>query len=109
MKANGHDPVIRNKFGRPVNPIAVGIDWGLRDFRCRRMSDAPGQEWRDFVHDADELVMVLKGRLEITVAGVLIDAEEGDEVFIPAGAVHTIRNTAPSTTSWLYGYAGTRG
>ncbi len=106
MKANGRDPVIRNKFARPVNPMAVGIDWGRRGFRCRRMRDPPGQEWRDFVHDSDELVMVLKGRLEIDVAGVLVDAEEGDEIFIPAGAVHTVRNTAPSSTSWLYGYDG---
>ncbi len=106
MKASGHDPVIRNKFARPVDPMAVGLDWGRRGFRCRRMLDPPGQHWRDIVHRADELVMVLEGRLEIEVAGVLIEAEEGDEVFIPAGAVHSVRNTAPTTTSWLYGYAG---
>ena len=109
MKANGRDPVIRNKFARPVNPMAVGIDWGQRGFRCRQMRDPPGQEWRDFVHDGDELVMVLKGRLEIDIAGMLIDAEEGDEIFIPAGAVHTVRNTAPSITSWLYGYDAAAG
>jgi mannose-6-phosphate isomerase-like protein (cupin superfamily) len=106
MKASGRDPVIRNKFARPVDPMAVGLDWGRRGFRCRRMLDPAGREWPGIVHGADELVMVLKGRLEIDIAGVLIDAEEGDEIFIPAGAVHSVRNTAPTATRWLYGYEG---
>ncbi|MHA1537915.1 MAG: cupin domain-containing protein [Alphaproteobacteria bacterium] len=109
MKASNLDPVIRNKFSRPVNPMAVGLDWGRRGFHCRQMRDPPGQEWRDFVHDADELVLVLKGRLEISLAGHIIEAEEGDEVFIAGGAVHTVRNAATATTIWLYGYAGGKG
>ena len=100
---------IRNKFARPVNPMAVGVDWGQRGFRCKQMLGSPGREWRDFVHCADKLVTILKGRLEFDVAGTLFDAEEGDEIFIPAGAVLTVRNTAPTATSWLYGNDGTQG
>ena len=106
MKASGSDPVIHNKFARPVNPMAVGFDWGRRGFRCRRMRGPPGREWRDIALGADGLVMVLEGRLEIDIAGVLVDAGEGDEIFIPAGVVHTVRNTAPTATIWLHGTGG---
>ena len=100
---------IRNKLARPVNPMAVGVDWGQRGFRCKQVLDPPGREWRDSVHNANELVTILKGRLEFDVAGTLLDADEGDEIFIPAGTVHTVRNTAPCATSWLYGCEVTQG
>lgn len=106
MKASGYDPVIRNKFARPVNPMAVGLDWGRRGFRCRSMRDPSGRERREFVQSANGLVLVLEGRLEIDIAGVLVEAGEGDEIFIPAGAPHTVRNPGATTTRWLRGYAG---
>jgi len=110
MKASGYDPVIRNKFPRPVNPIAVGVDWGARGYRCRRMVDPPGGGQRAFEGGANKLIIVLKGRLEIVIAGQRIEApqpieaDEGDEIFIPAGAAHTIRNAGPTAARWLCGY-----
>lgn len=98
----------RNKWTYPVNPMAVGMDWGRLGFTCNRIADPPGQEWRDFEHETDELIVVLDGRLEIEVeveGGVQrFDAMTGDEVFVPRGAKHTVRNMHTDVTRWLYGY-----
>jgi mannose-6-phosphate isomerase-like protein (cupin superfamily) len=101
--------IARSKWSYPVNPMSVGMDWGRRGYSCERIADPPGQEWRDFVHDTDELMVVLDGWLEVEVAvdgaAQRFDAMAGDEVFVPAGANHTVRNAHSGTTRWLYGYA----
>ena len=100
--------IARNKWAYPVNPMSVGMDWGRRGFTCDRIADPPGAEWLDYEHETDELIVVLDGRLEIEIAvdaGVeRFDALTGDEVFVPAGANHTVRNKHTGTTRWLYGY-----
>ncbi len=67
-------------------------------------TDPPGREWNDFVHDCNELVTVVEGRLEMTVAGETCAVAPGDEVFIPKGARHSVRNVHHATTRWLFGY-----
>jgi len=66
--------------------------------------DPPGREWNGFVHGTNELVTVSEGRLEIEIDGASLTAGPGDEVFIPKGAVHSVRNLHDGTTRWLYGY-----
>ena len=66
--------------------------------------DPPGREWNDFVHARNELVTVAEGRLEVTVAGSRFVAEPGDEVFIPKGTLHSVKNVHVTATRWLYGY-----
>ena len=58
----------------------------------------------DFVHIRNELVTIVEGRLEVKVAGSRFVAEPGDEVFIPKGALHSIKNVHVTATRWLYGY-----
>ncbi len=48
-----------------------------------------GRVWNDFVHDTDELVMLVEGE---------------EEFLIPSGTSHTARNVGKSTSKWLYGY-----
>ncbi|MGE5778348.1 MAG: hypothetical protein ACM30D_03465 [Hyphomicrobiales bacterium] len=38
------------------------------------------------------------------VAGSLFVAEPGDEVFIPKGVLHSVKNVHVTATRWLYGY-----
>ncbi len=38
------------------------------------------------------------------VAGETVTVEPGDEVFIPEGALHSLRNIHHATSVWLYGY-----
>lgn len=82
----------------------VADDWSARGFSCALWVDSPGQRWEDFVHGTDELVIVLSGKLEFEIDGALSRPRAGEEVFIPAGAVHSVRNIGATTARWLYGY-----
>ena len=78
------------RFAAPPDPGAVALDWSRRGYSCHRFIDPPGQRWEDFVHDCNEVVTVT--------------AAPGDEVFIPKGARHSVRNLHDGTCIWLYGY-----
>lgn len=93
-----------NKYSLPVNREHVAENWKARGYSCALFVDPPGREWTGFVHATDELVTVVEGRLQITVEGETVTARPGDEIFIPAGAVHTVKNIHDQTTYWLYGY-----
>jgi quercetin dioxygenase-like cupin family protein len=98
------EPVTRARFARPVQREAVARDWRARGYDCRLFVDGPGQEWNGFVHRTNELVTVLEGRLQCTVSGRSVLLEEGDELFIPRAAVHSVKNVHRGTTRWLFGY-----
>lgn len=78
--------------------------WAERGFSCAMWIDAPGQCWEDFVHDMDELLCVVQGELEFEMNGKITRPAPWDEVFIPAGAKHSVRNRGNSVARWLYGY-----
>ena len=87
----------------------IAKDWAARGFSCELWIDPPGQRWEDFVHNTDELVVVLEGELEFEIDAVVSHPEAGEELYIPAGAVHSVRNIGGTTARWLYGYKkGTR-
>jgi len=98
------DLVVKGRFSHPVDRAAVAADWRERGYSCDLFVDPPGREWNDFVHDTNELVTVAEGRLEMTVGEVRLIAEPGDEVFIPRGARHSVKNVNTATTRWLFGY-----
>jgi quercetin dioxygenase-like cupin family protein len=97
-------PVVKGKFSHPVDRAEVAADWRARGYSCELFVDPPGREWNDFVHGTNELVTVAEGRLEMTVGEARLIAEPGDEVFIPRGARHSVKNVLTATTRWLYGY-----
>jgi quercetin dioxygenase-like cupin family protein len=82
----------------------IAADWASRGFGCDLWTDPPGQRWEDFRHAADELVTVLKGQMEFEVAGMVHHPRVGEDLLIPAGAVHSARNVGTTTARWLYGY-----
>jgi translation initiation factor 1 len=47
---------------------------------------------------------VVRSLLLIESICATLVAEPGDEVFIPQGILHSVKNIASSTTHWLYGY-----
>ncbi len=94
----------KHKFSMPVDKAAVEHDWRSRGYSCNWFVDPPGQEWNNFVHSTNELVTVVDGLLEMTIAGQSWIVHPGDEVFIPKGAVHSVKNIYDDTTTWLYGY-----
>jgi len=46
----------------------------------------------------------LEGRMEFEIEGTIHHPDPGEELFIPAGAVHSARNIGKVTARWLYGY-----
>jgi quercetin dioxygenase-like cupin family protein len=82
----------------------ISRDWAARGFSCGLWVDPPGQRWEDFVHTTDEVVIVLEGSVEFEIDGRTSRPAAGEEVFIPAGAVHSVRNVGDVTARWLYGY-----
>lgn len=87
-----------------TDPDAVAADWRVRGYSCHRMVDPPGQRWRDFTHDENELLVVVTGRLELEVEGERRTVGPGEEVFIPARARHSVVNVHDRETEWLFGY-----
>jgi quercetin dioxygenase-like cupin family protein len=96
--------ITRTKFALPVSAAAVRADWKSRGFSCETFIDPPGREWNDFVHETDELVTVIEGRLRCLMNGNTHEIEEGDELFIPKGIRHSVHNAHAGTTRWLFGY-----
>ena len=87
-----------------VDQNKVKEDWKRRGFSCGIWTDPPGQIWEDFVHDVDELVMLLEGKIELTFQGKTICPKIGEEILIPAGESHTVQNVGSKTNQWFYGY-----
>lgn len=79
-------------------------DWRQRGFSCALWTDPLGPVWADFVHPVDERLLPVEGEIELTVQGRTGRPGLGEEVFIPAGALHTVRNVGDTTSRWWYGY-----
>ncbi len=94
----------RAKFAPPVDASEVECDWRARGFSCENFVDPPGREWNDFIHDTDELVTVLEGRLRFLIDGETYELQPGDELLIPKGLLHSVHNIHRGTTRWLFGY-----
>ncbi len=87
-----------------INQDTVGRQWASKGFSCGLWTDPPGQQWEDFVHDCDEVVMVVEGKMEFEVDGDVYHPQIGEELYIPAGASHSVRNVGTTMARWLYGY-----
>jgi len=82
----------------------IRADWARRGYTFEYWIDPPGQVWRDFVHDTDELVMLLEGEIELEFGGRTLRPAVGEEVTIPARAHHTVRNVGIASNRWCFGY-----
>ena len=48
--------------------------------------------------------MVVEGKLRLEISGKSREISPGEEMFIPAKALHTVENIGGTTARWLYGY-----
>ncbi|MCJ8340263.1 MAG: cupin domain-containing protein [Pseudomonadales bacterium] len=96
--------VTKNKFQQPIDLEQVTVEWKKRGFGCAIYVDSPGQEWLDFIHPCNELVMVVEGQLRMRVADEEFIANPGDEVFIAKNTYHSLYNIYNGSTRWGYGY-----
>ena len=75
-----------------MNLDQIKQDWNSRGYTFGIFKDPPGQEWADFVHKTDELVVLAEGEIQIEIEGKSQRLQIGEEVFIPANATNTARN-----------------
>jgi len=87
-----------------INREKVAKEWLKRGFTCDLWIDPPGQRWVNFVHEVDEVVMVVEGDMEFEFEGNVHHPKVGDELLIPARTVHSSQNIGSSKALWLYGY-----
>ncbi len=55
-------------------------DWRAHGFSCELRTDRPGQEWNDFVHGTDELLVVVEEELELEMQGRTFKPKPGEEI-----------------------------
>ena len=87
-----------------MNSEQIKKDWNSRGYSFGIFRDPPGQVWSDFVHKTDELLVLVKGEIEIEIEDKSQIIPIGKEVFIPAKTIHTVRNTGKTDNVWYYGY-----
>jgi mannose-6-phosphate isomerase-like protein (cupin superfamily) len=87
-----------------VDQDSVAKDWRQRGFSCDLWVDPPRQVWANFVHEVDELVMVVDGHVEFEIDGQTFRPRVGEELLVPARAKHTVRTLGQQGSRWLYGY-----
>ena len=88
---------------KPIERSEVAKDWNARGFSCGLWIDHAGREWKDATSDTEELFMVMSGELELDMEDQRLRPAVGEEILIPAGVPHTIRNVGGRTARWLYG------
>ena len=79
-------------------------NWESRGYSFGVFKDSPGQVWADFVHRTDELVVLAGGDIEIEIEGKSLQPQIGEEIFIPANSIHTVRNIGKTNNVWYFGY-----
>ena len=87
-----------------MNQEQIRKNWESRGYSFGVFKDPPGQVWADFVYRTDELVVLAEGEIEIEIEGKSQQPHFGDEVFIPANVIHTVRNIGKTNNVWYYGY-----
>jgi len=93
---------------RKIDRIAQQAVWAAQGFTCEVWIDPPSQVWKDFEHDVDEIVMLVEGQSQIEMQGRTVRLQPGDELVIPAGVKHTVRNSGDGPARWLHGYRITK-
>jgi len=93
-----------NAYEVPVDHEGVRRAWAGEGFSFGVFRDPPSQEWKNFVHDSDEYVLVAEGEMAITVGRERFEAAAGDLVRIPRGTSHSLRTLSAAGSVWLYGY-----
>lgn len=90
--------------GEQVDLEKLERDWTARGFTFGRFTDLPGQEWAGYEHTTDEIMMLVEGAIEVRIGNDLITPAAGEEVNIPAGLAHTVRNVGTDVAKWVNGY-----
>ena len=81
---------------------SITQEWAKQGFSCGIWTDSPGLVWANYVHDSDELVMLIEGEIELQFQGKTIHPLLGEEILIPAHQPHTVINPGRTINRWYY-------
>ena len=87
-----------------VDREAVRRDWAAQGFSCDVWVDPPDQIWHDLLHEVDGIVLLLEGESLVEMPEKTVRMQPGDEIVIPAGVRHTVRNCGAGPARWLHGF-----
>lgn len=87
-----------------LDTTIIENNWRSRGFSFEFWEDPPGQIWKDFRHETDELFMLLEGEVILTVGNKTLKPAIVEEVLIPAGVDHTVQTSSTTGSRWYYGY-----
>ncbi|NHZ82598.1 cupin domain-containing protein [Massilia sp. CCM 8695] len=83
---------VRSQFDSQREAIQVRVDF------------APGASFPKHSHPGVEIAYVLSGSIEYELNGKTVRLQAGESIYIPAGAVHSAKNTGTGITSELATY-----
>jgi quercetin dioxygenase-like cupin family protein len=106
-----------NQADRPRPTGTTRTDLQRHDLSTRgkevlqaRVDFAPGAAFPGHSHPGEEIIYVLKGKLEYQLAGnPAVVLNGGDVLFVPAGVVHSARNVGDEPGSELATYVLEKG
>jgi len=83
-------------------------NWTKRGFSFSVGSIKLQEEVKDAVHDdQDELIVMVNGKLEVTIGGETFIPDRNQEVLIPAKSNHSIKNIGAVDSIIYFGYKQT--
>lgn len=97
------------KWDDSLGPLTVrsAIRWlEEKGYAASEWQDRPGSEYRDYVHEMDEIVWLIKGEAELEMGKRAYGLRPGEGIFIPAGRPHTLRIRGTGKTVYVAGYLG---
>jgi mannose-6-phosphate isomerase-like protein (cupin superfamily) len=87
-----------------VDRDSVRSEWSARGYSCELWIDPPDQIWHDVQHDVDGILLLLEGQCQVEMEGRTVRMQSGDELQLPAGMRHTVRNCGAGPARWLHGF-----
>lgn len=74
-----------------------------------RVDFDPGYTAPRHIHPGEEIIYVLEGTLEYQIDGKSVTVKPGDVLFVPAGAVHSVKNIGTGNGAELATYVVEKG
>jgi len=90
-----------DKPNEPPNKVFLEKELRAWGYRTELWVDKPGTHYKDYRHDVDEIVWVLRGLVRIEVAGESVTLSGGDRVGIPKNTRHSLEVLGNQTLYWL--------
>ena len=92
----------KGKFVVPIGRDVVEQDWTARGYSDPKIQDYP-QGWAraEHTHPVSLIMTIVTGRMEFVFGDQHFVVEPGDELFYPAGTVHSARNLYDGPTRMM--------